>query len=194
MTSAPTPAQIVYISFSAEINADTTESLLSYVAQVVNQGVRRVYLLLSTPGGTLMHGLTVYNVLRGLPILLTTHNVGSVNSIGNMVFLAGNPRYSCPHSTFMFHGMESDATQGTHFEEESPRDKIRRVRSNQARVCAIIEERTRLGRNEIEAMLGEGQTKDAAFALRFGIIDDIRDIDVPIGAPVFQFAFQRRCN
>jgi len=94
----------VYISFSAEINAHTTESLIAVFANEINQGKRDFYLMLSTPGGSVMNGLNLYNVLRGLPITLTTHNVGNVDSIGNAVFLAGQTRYACPHSTFMFHG------------------------------------------------------------------------------------------
>jgi ATP-dependent protease ClpP protease subunit len=48
--------------------------------------------MLSSPGGHVMLGMNLYNVLRALPIKLTTHNVGNVDSIGNAVFLAGNPR------------------------------------------------------------------------------------------------------
>ena len=68
--------------------------------------------MLSTPGGSVMNGLNLYNVLRGLPITLTTHNVGNVDSIGNAIFLAGQIRYACPHSTFMFHGVAFNFPQG----------------------------------------------------------------------------------
>lgn len=85
-----------YVSFSAEINPNTTESLISVIANLVNQRVKTVHLLISTPGGSVMNGLNLYNVLRGLPIELITHNVGNVNSIGNAVFLAGSKRYATP--------------------------------------------------------------------------------------------------
>src|ERR1700693_1709158 len=97
-----TPGQTVYVSFSAEINAATTESLISVMSNLVNQKVTTVYLLLSTPGGSVMHGLNLYNLFRGFPFELITHNVGNVDSIGNAVFLAGSKRYAAPHSTFMF--------------------------------------------------------------------------------------------
>jgi alpha/beta hydrolase fold/Clp protease len=45
--------------------------------------------LLSTLGGQVAQGIAVYNVLRALPISVTTYNVGSVNSIGNVI-AAGN--------------------------------------------------------------------------------------------------------
>src|SRR5438046_1873053 len=83
------PPPVVYINFSAEITPLPTETLLANVANLVNQRVPHIYLLLSTPGGSVMHGMTIYNVLRGLPCDLTIHNVGNVDSIGNAIFLAG---------------------------------------------------------------------------------------------------------
>ena len=45
----------VYVSFSAEINPKTTESLLAVFASLVNQKVPHVYLMISTPGGSVMN-------------------------------------------------------------------------------------------------------------------------------------------
>ncbi len=96
---------VVYVAFSAEIIAMTTESLIAQMANLANQKVPQVYLMLSTPGGNVMNGMNLYNVLRGLPFELITHNVGNVDSIGNVIFLAGTKRYAAPNSTFMFHGV-----------------------------------------------------------------------------------------
>jgi hypothetical protein len=64
--------------------------------------------MLSTQGGSVMHGMNLYNLLRALPIELTIHNVGNVDSIGNVVFFAGSKRFAYAHSTFMFHGVGFD--------------------------------------------------------------------------------------
>jgi hypothetical protein len=84
------PPETVYINFSAEIVPSTTETLIATVGNAANQGVKTVYLMLSTPGGQVMNGLNLYNVLRGLPVELITHNVGNVDSIGNTIFMAGS--------------------------------------------------------------------------------------------------------
>jgi hypothetical protein len=89
----PQPPNRVYISFSAEINPNTTESLIATVANVVNQGKAEVYLMISTPGGSVMYGLNVYNVLRAFPVKLITLNVGNVDPIGGWPNLDGwDPR------------------------------------------------------------------------------------------------------
>jgi ATP-dependent Clp protease protease subunit len=187
----PANPQTVYISFSAEINPNTTESLIAAFANVVNQGIREVHLLLSTPGGSVMHGMNLYNVLRGLPILLTTHNVGNVDSIGNAVFLAGKRRLACPHSTFMFHGVGMDVNAGTRLEEKSVREALDGILSNQKRIGSILEERTRLTAEQIEPLFREAQTKDVTFAIGCGIVDESRDVEIPAGCPVISLVFQR---
>ena len=52
------------------------------------------HFVLSTPGGMVMSGVTLYNVLRAMPFRLTTLNAGNVDSIGNAVCLAGERRYA----------------------------------------------------------------------------------------------------
>jgi Clp protease len=117
------PPQTVYVSFSAEIIPATTESLIATMSNLVNQRVPNVHLLLSTPGGSVMHGMNLYNVLRAMPFNLTSHNVGNVDSIGNAVFLAGTTRYACPHSTFMFHGVGFDVP-ACRLEEKTLRERL----------------------------------------------------------------------
>lgn len=181
----------VYISFSAEINPHTTESLIAVFANEINQGKRDFYLMLSTPGGSVMNGLNLYNVLRGLPITLTTHNVGNVDSIGNAIFLAGQTRYACPHSTFMFHGVAFNLTAGMSLDERGSREKLSNILSDQKRIGSIIQERTSLTPKRVRSMFREARTIDSAFAAGCGIVNEIRDVQVPVGAPVFQLVFQR---
>ncbi len=187
----PQPQDTVYISFSAEINANTTESLIAVFANQINQGKRDFYLLLSTPGGTVMNGLNLYNVLRGMPITLTTHNVGNVDSIGNAVFLAGQTRYACPHSTFMFHGVQFSLNQGMSLDERGARERLTNILSDQRRIGSIIQERTGLTPGRVRSMFREAKTVDATFAVGTGIVNQIRDVQIPMGAPVFQLVFQR---
>ena len=120
----PQNAPVVYISFSAEINQNTTETLRSAMGDCVNAKAEQVYLLLTTPGGSIVNGLNLYNVLKGMPFELIAHNVGSVNSVGNTIFLAANRRYAVPNATFMFHGVGFSFSQGQRLEERAMREKL----------------------------------------------------------------------
>lgn len=180
-----------YVSFSAEISQYTTEALLSTCADLANKGVSTVYLLLSTPGGNVMNGLALYNVLRAMPFKLITHNVGNVDSIGNVVFLAGQERYSCPNSTFMFHGIGFDVISATRFEEKLLREKLDSLVADQQRMGSILSERTRLQPEIVQQLFLEAQTKDPHFALANGLIHEIRDVQAPPGVPFLQLVFKR---
>jgi ATP-dependent Clp protease protease subunit len=187
---SPVP-DIVYVSFSAEISAHTTESLLAVMADCVNKKVKTVYLLLSSPGGRVMNGLNLYNVLRGMPVELITHNVGNVDSVANAIFLAGNKRYACPHSTFMFNGVGVDVKNPTRLEEKNLRESLDRLVSDHKRIGSIITDRTTLDENIVASLFTEAQTKDAAFAASTGIVHEIKDVQIPPGSRVVSLVFQR---
>jgi ATP-dependent Clp protease protease subunit len=187
---APIP-QMIYVAFSAEINAHTSEALIGVMADLVNKRVPGVTLLLSTPGGNVMNGITLYNVLRAMPFTLTTHNVGNVDSIGNAIFLAGSIRYACPHSTFMFHGVGFNSGQGQRFEEKDCRERLDSIMADQRRIGSIMRERAHIADDVVEGLFREAQTKDAIGARDLGITQEIRDVQVPVGGPVIPLVFQR---
>jgi ATP-dependent protease ClpP protease subunit len=181
-----------YVSFSSEITPQPSEALIATLANLANQGATRVHLLLSTLGGSVKDGITLYNTLRGFPFELITHNVGCVNSIGNAIFLAGTKRYACPHSTFMFHGVGFDITGVIRLEEKLLMEKLEALRADQKLIADVIADRTKLTSDAIGALFLEAQTKDADWAVGAGLIDEIRDVQIPAGNPVQSLVFQRQ--
>ena len=188
----PERAPLVYVSFSAEINVKTTESLIAVLSNLANLNVGAVNLLISTPGGSVMNGLNLYNVLKGMPFELTTHNVGNVDSIGNMVFLAGRRRYATATATFMFHGVGFTLDKGGRLEEKDLRERLDGILSDQTRIGQVISQHTRLTEEEVAGLFRQAQTKDAHFAVEKGIVDEIREVQIPPGAPVIPLVFQRQ--
>lgn len=191
MSTPPAPPPVTYISFSAEIIPHTTEALIAAMSQCANNRVQQVNLLMSTPGGNVMNGMNLYNVLRAMPFELVTHNVGNVDSIGNAIFLAGAKRYACPHSTFMFHGVGFDVPQTQRFEEKLLRERLGGILADQTRIGSIIEEHTQLTHEQVEVLFREATTKDAAYAAGVGIVDEVRDVKIPPGTPIMSLVFQR---
>jgi ATP-dependent protease ClpP protease subunit len=138
-----------------------------------------------------MHGITLYNVLRAMPFTLTTHNVGNVDSIGNAVFLAGSKRYACKNATFMFHGVGFDVPPGFRLEEKGLRERLDGVQADQNRIAAVLADRTQITVTEAKDLFLEQRTKDVDYALTHGMIDEVRDPNVPSGGPVVALVFQR---
>jgi ATP-dependent Clp protease protease subunit len=177
-------SQKTYVSFSGPINLMSTQLLIQQLFGLVAQGMKEIHLLLSTPGGEVMSGIALYNTLRGLPVHLTTHNVGNVDSIGTAVFLAGEERLACAQATFMFHGVGLATNGVQQFQEKRLLEHLHSIQADQARINAILQERTRLSARECESLSLQQQTKDASYAVAHGIADRVEAVQIPAGSRV----------
>lgn len=91
------------IHFTGPINASTCGNLIGTCAKALQQGAERLQLNIATMGGECSYGFSLYNFLRALPVPVHTHNLGTVESMGNILFLAGERRTACALSKFLFH-------------------------------------------------------------------------------------------
>jgi ATP-dependent protease ClpP protease subunit len=180
---------IAYLNFHAPINPLTVQHFMSTCGQLVQQQHDALYLCLSTPGGEVPSGVTLYDFLRALPVHVTTHNMGNIDSIGNAIFLAGEKRLACKHSTFMFHGVGFDMQARTRLEEKNIREMHDAMLADQSRIASIIVERTAIDNNQARELFIEARTKNADDALKHGIIHEIADLSIPAGAPILSLVF-----
>ncbi len=132
-----------------------------------------------------MNGITIYNSFKSLPINLTTHNIGIVDSIANVIFLSGKTRYVVKNSSFLFHGVGFDISQ-------AKKEKLKMIQRDQKLIADIIAEQSQYTEAEIEKMFLEADTRTPEQAKEKGLINDIRDANVPEGAEVIQFVFQKK--
>ena len=87
----------------AGINGPSVEAILKSIDSKVSDGYNRLHIMLNTPGGSVAHGLVLHKVLKSIPIEIYTYNIGSVDSIGVVIFCSGYKRYSVPNARFLIH-------------------------------------------------------------------------------------------
>ena len=180
------------VSFSAEVVPQTAEALMNAMTQLVNQGFRDIQLLLSSPGGVVALGITIYNVLRGLPITLTTHNVGNVDSIGTVIYLAGERRFVCPQATFMLHGVSFTAPPMSQFFEKTLKERLASIQADHERIKAIYNERAGIDPERAEEIFLGESTMNATESVANGLAHGIQAVQIPAGSPVLQLIFNRQ--
>ena len=190
----PNKAPVLYVIFTAEINPNTAEALTSVLVQAQKRQVGKLYLAFSSPGGSVQAGVELYNTLRAMPFELTTHNIGSVNSMGNAVFLAGSTRYADASATFMFHGVGFDVTSPIRIEEQFARDRLESILADQNRIGTIIGSQSTLNEEKVAELFRTQRTCNAEWAKDNGIVEDVRDFNVPNGVPVVSFVFDRQAG
>jgi len=182
---------LVYVTFSAGVTQDTTEVLIDAMAQCANADAREVHLLLSTHGGNVTNGINLYNVLRGFPFKLVTHNAASVASIGVALYLAGEERLACPGSTFVLHGVTFEAYAGQLFDAAGLRERRESVLADEAKINAILGERTSLDAERLQRVAESEQTMGAEQAVEDGVAHRIEEIEIPPEAFVMALRFDR---
>jgi ATP-dependent protease ClpP protease subunit len=91
------------VHFIGPINHGSACTVRNLCLQAVQAGASEIELHMSTEGGNMTAGFALYFFLKSLPVPLTTHNIGSVESVGVVIFLAGQKRYACPGTRFLVH-------------------------------------------------------------------------------------------
>ncbi|MEH6564485.1 MAG: ATP-dependent Clp protease proteolytic subunit [Halopseudomonas sp.] len=91
------------ITFTAPINSSSCGQLIRKCSEAINHDATELTIKIATMGGDCSYGFTLYNFLLALPVPVHTHNLGTVESMGNIIFLAGERRTAAPISKFLFH-------------------------------------------------------------------------------------------
>jgi ATP-dependent Clp protease protease subunit len=167
------PDNRVVIKFFAPVLDETINALLNEIDERMQQGIQEFTILISTPGGNVHFGLSAYNYLKGVPAEIVTHNFGSVDSIGLVLFCGGDVRYSVPQASFLLHGVSS-GFQNEKLDEKELDERLKSVRIDSENIAKIIAANSGLGVDEVAAAMFERTTLNAEQAKEWGIIHDIK--------------------
>lgn len=91
------------IHFLCPVSTATVGQLQNHCLTALAQGATEINIHISSQGGETTAGFTAYNFLKSLPITIRTHNISNVESIANILFLAGAERFANPLSRFLLH-------------------------------------------------------------------------------------------
>jgi len=167
------PDNKVVIKFFAPVIAETINVLLNVVDERMKQGVREFTILISSPGGNVHFGLSAYNYLKGIPAEIVTHNFGSVDSIGLVLFCGGDVRYSVPQASFLLHGVSS-GFRNENLDEKDLDERLDGMKVDSENIARVIAANSLLDVEEVEKAMFERTTLDAEQAKEWGIIHDIK--------------------
>jgi len=180
---------MLYINFNAMINEKTSQVLMNFLVEQVNRGEKELYFLFSSPGGSVVQGVVLHNFLRALPAKIIMHNIGIVDSMGNVVFLSSDERYASPHSFFLFHGVGFDIKEVIRIDEKYLRENLTSIKRDQEIIAGIIAERTKIEKVEAMRMLYEANVKTADEAKEAGIVQEVKLANIPEGSQIVSLQF-----
>lgn len=95
------------------------------------KGKEPITMYINSPGGSVMHGLSIYDVMRSIEAPITTIGIGMQASMGSILLAAGDTRKMTRSSKYMIHqplGGNGQSTQQTDIEINA--DFIGRLRED----------------------------------------------------------------
>ena len=172
----------VYIKFFAPVDTNSSNLLVSLLDQKVKEGYERVVLLISTPGGSVFHGLSIHNYLIGIPVMVDTHNFGSVDSIGVVIFAAGNRRYSSMDARFLIHPVSLNVNGQV--EIDKLEEFVKGLKIDADNIAAAIARATGKSEAVLLEAIRSRTTLSPEEAVAFGLVHEIREELFPKDAEV----------
>ncbi len=187
MTTKP-----VVIRFFAPVIDVTVNTLMNAIDQKMKQGIKDFTILISSPGGSVIHGLSAYNYLKGLPATITTHNFGSVDSIGIVLYCAGSKRLSVPQARFLLHGVNAQFTGNQRLEEKQLEERLKGLRIDIENIAKVVAANTGKSAEEVADAMLERTTLNPNEAQSWGLVHEIKSELFEAGSEVISIQFQQQ--
>ncbi len=184
------PKKTTVIRFLAPVIEPTVNRLFEIIDQRMPRGVERFKILLSSPGGNVMYGVSAFNFLRGIPAEVCTHNFGSVDSIGVVLFCAGEERLSVPQGRFLLHGVGA-SFQGERLELRQLHERVRDLEFDLQNISTIIAEHSGMEVDEVKSALQERTPLNPKQAMEVGLVHRISNQLVLPGEEVVSIDWQQ---
>ncbi len=165
----------IAIRFYGLIEDKTVSQLLNFMDSKRKEGTTDFIILISSPGGNVNAGLTAYNYLKGMPpnIKVTTHNFGSVDSIGVIMYCGGSKRLSVPEARFLFHPITLQVSGPHSFDEKLLEEYLKSLRVDTENIAKIIVANANRSLNDVYKAMFERTVLGPSEAKTWGLVHEI---------------------
>nr|BFE77957.1 hypothetical protein GCM10020093_005580 [Planobispora longispora] len=94
------------VVLGSEVNSETANRICGELLLLSAHDDRRdIWLYVNSPGGSVMDGMAIYDVMQYIPNDVATVAMGIAGSMGQFLLCAGAPgkRYALPHARVIMH-------------------------------------------------------------------------------------------
>jgi ATP-dependent Clp protease protease subunit len=179
------------IKFFAPVIDATINALMTAIDKKMAQGETEFVILISSPGGSVFHGLSAYNYLKGLPVSIITHNFGSVDSIGVVLFCGGSKRLSVPQARFLLHGV-SASFRNERLEEPQLEERLKGLKIDVENIAKVVAANTGKTVDDVTKAMLERTTLNPEEAKSWGLVHDIKSELFEAGCEVISIQHQQQ--
>ena len=161
------------VEYVGEVNAQSVYSIcrqLRHLQQEDPDG--EITLFINSPGGDVISGLALYDVMKAISCPVRTVCLGMAASMGAVLFAAGDKRDILPHGEVMIHDPLIHQTGGSAL---ALQETSRRLMGMRESLCSILAQHTGKPLEEIYEKTARDTFFSAQEAVDFGLADRVVD-------------------
>ena len=167
------------IFLGQEIDDDYANQIIGVLLYLDQEdSTRPIYMYINCPGGSVIAGLAIYDVMKLIRSEVVTINIGMSASMASFLLAAGKPgkRLALPHSRVMIH-QPMGGSQGQAEDIRVEANQILRIKDNLVKMYSLMTGRTK---EQIIEDLDRDNYLSAEEALEHGLIDEIVELEKDI--------------
>ena len=176
---------VVYIRFFGQVNLVSANMLMERMEQDIRKGVERFVIVLSSRGGDLGSGVSVYNFLKGVPAEVVTQNFGDVQSSALVLFCGGIRRLCVPNGSFLYHAPAFSASAEERLDKEFFQEQGASLETDRQAMLRAIADSCGKKIEDVEQDVTGGKSWNSEQAKDYGLVHEIQFALFEKGAQVF---------
>lgn len=131
-----------------------------------------IHLYINSPGGSVMSGLAIYDIMQFIKCNVNTYCIGMAASMGSLLLTAGAKRYILPHARVMIHQplIAGDGISGPVSDLEIHTEEMKLLKE---KLTNIYVKHTGRNFDELTVAMDRDRYMGAEEAKKFGLVDEI---------------------
>ena len=162
------------IFLTEEVNAETSNELIKQLMYLERQDSgKEITLYINSPGGEVISGLAVYDLISLMKSPVRTVCTGTAASMAAILFLAGEKREMLPHTRLMIHDPSFGGGSIDGKKSHELRHELEKLDEVRAALAKIIAEKTGRPLEEIYDVTSDDTFYSVEEAITFGLATGI---------------------
>jgi ATP-dependent Clp protease, protease subunit len=146
-------------------------------------GVKKITIVISSPGGDMASAFAAYNILRSVPAEITTFNVGTIDSAAMLIYCAGKYRYSFPSpARFLIHSNALTLGANVPLDYNFLNSQMQQIKRLNQMIVQVITANSKKKQPDVEGAMNGQTILSAEEAMQWGIVQGIKDNFMEPGA------------
>lgn len=167
--------RVVYLN--EEVSYGQSQALAQKLKELEAQSLEPIYMLIDSPGGSVIDGATVISQMEASKAPIYTVCTRFCASMAAMIHSYGHKRYSLDRALLMYH----PATAGSQGQIKNMVSFLKTLDRYANKMTANIIKRSKISEAEFESLVSYELWIDSEDALQRGLIDGIVNLNVSAG-------------